>query len=129
MASIRKEISVTGSPEQVWEAMRDFNAVHTRVAPGFVVDLKAEPGARTVTFSNGAVARELLVDCDDEARRLVYAIVGGKLTLYSASVQIQPEGQGSRIVWVTDFLPNEVAGYIRGQMDEAAVVMKKTLDR
>lgn len=129
MASIRKDISVNSSPDQVWDAMRDFNAVHTRVAPGFVVDLKAEPDARVVTFANGTVARELLVDCDDTNRRLVYGIVGGKLTLYSASVQVEAEGSGSRIVWITDFLPDAVASYISGQMEVAATVMKKTLDR
>jgi hypothetical protein len=31
--------------------------------------------ARIVTFANGTVARELLVDCDDARRRLVYAVI------------------------------------------------------
>jgi hypothetical protein len=35
-----------------------------------------EEGARIVTFANGFVARELIVDIDDENRRLAYAVSG-----------------------------------------------------
>jgi hypothetical protein len=56
----------------VWEAVRDVGAVHTRLAPGFVVDTRLEADTRVVTFANGLVARELIVDIDDDARRLVF---------------------------------------------------------
>jgi hypothetical protein len=68
------------------------------------------------------------VDADDQARRLVYAVVGGRLTEHSASVQVLAEGKGARIVWIADFLPNELRPYIAGQMDEAVKAMKKALD-
>ena len=129
MASIRKEISLDAPADRVWDAIRDFGAVHRRVAPGFVVDLKLDGDARIVTFHNGTVAREVLVDIDDELRRLVYAIVEGRLTSHSASVQVFGDAQHrSRIVWIADLLPNELAGYIRSQMDMAAVTMKQTLE-
>ena len=85
--------------------------------------------SRTVTFANGTQAREVLVDSDDKARRLVYAVVGGRLTAHSASVQVVAEGSGAKIIWISDFLPNELAPYIAGQMDEAAKAMKKALAR
>jgi hypothetical protein len=130
MASIRKEIALDAPADQVWDAIRDFGAVHQRVAPGFVVDLKLDGDARVVTFHNGTVAREVPVDIDDELRRLVYAIVEGRLSAHSASVQVFAEDAcRSRIVWIADFLPNELAGYIRSQMDIAAVTMKQTLER
>ena len=43
------------------------------LVPGFVLDARLDGDARIVTFANGTVARELLVDCDDARRRLVYA--------------------------------------------------------
>ena len=58
MASIRKEISTSATPEQVWDALRDVGALHTRLVPGFVTDTRMEPGARIVTFGNGKVVRE-----------------------------------------------------------------------
>jgi hypothetical protein len=38
--------------------------------PGFVTDTRLEDGARVVTFGNGMVARELIVDLDDSAYRM-----------------------------------------------------------
>lgn len=38
MASIRRETVIDCSPEQAWDALRDFGAVHIRLAPGFVTD-------------------------------------------------------------------------------------------
>ena len=70
MASIRKEILIKARSEDVWEAIRDFGALHQRLVPGFVTDCRVEGEARIVTFANGMVARELLVDLDDQARRL-----------------------------------------------------------
>ena len=71
-------------PEDVWDALRDFGALHTRLVPGFVTDTKLDGDARIVTFANGTVAREVLVDCDDKKRRLVYAIKSERLTQHCA---------------------------------------------
>jgi hypothetical protein len=46
MATIRKEITTTAKPDQVWAAIQDIGALHTRLVPGFVVDTKLEPGAK-----------------------------------------------------------------------------------
>ena len=128
MASIRKDIEINASPEHVWAAMRDFGAVHRRVVPGFVTDVRLDGEARIVSFANGSVARELLVALDDERRRLVYAIPEGPFTAHSASVEVLPEKAGrSRVVWITDMLPDKLADYVDGQMDEAAKVMRETL--
>ena len=130
-ASIRKEIVVAASAEAVWDAVRDFAAVQERLVPGFVVDTRMDGDeVRIVTFANGTTARELLVNRDDAARRLVYAVVGGRIVNHSASVQVFADGaRRCRIVWITDVLPNALAGYIASQMDTAAVVMKKTLEQ
>jgi hypothetical protein len=113
----------------IWDAIRDVGAVHTRLAPGFVVDTRLEEGARVVTFSNGLVARELIVDADDQARRLVWAVVGGRPSHHNASLQVFADGERrSRVVWIADLLPNELAGPIGGLIDQGMAVMKKTLE-
>jgi carbon monoxide dehydrogenase subunit G len=130
MASIRQEILIEAPAESVWGAVRDVGAVHARLAPGFVVDTRLEEGARIVTFSNGLVARELIVDVDDAARRLCWAVVGSKrLTHHNASLQVFADGEGrSRVVWIADLLPDAVAGDIRAMIEQGMVVMKKTLE-
>ena len=130
MASIRREIVTSARPDDVWDAIRDIGALHTRLVPGFVVDTRLEPGARVVTFGNGMVVREPIVDIDDRGRRLVWGVIGGPLTHYNGSVQVFPEGQSqSRVVWVADFLPNEAADQIRAMIEQGMAVMKTTLDR
>lgn len=131
MASIRKEIVIDARPEKVWDAIRDVGALHERLVPGFVVDTRLEEGARVVTFGNGVVARELIVDLDDAVRRLVWAVVGSpRLTHHNASVQVFADGEHrSRVVWIADVLPNEIAGYMAGLLDQGLGVMKKTLER
>jgi polyketide cyclase/dehydrase/lipid transport protein len=131
MATIHKEIVIEASARHVWDAVRDVGAVHQRLAPGFVVDTRLEAGARVVTFGNGLVARELIVDVDDEARRLAWAVVGSRrLTHHNASMQVFDDGaERSRVVWIADLLPDEVAGDIRALIEQGMAVMKKTLER
>jgi len=61
MASIHREIWIDTPPDEAWAALRDVGAIHRRLAPGFVTDVRLEGGARVVTFGNGMVARELIV--------------------------------------------------------------------
>jgi hypothetical protein len=124
MASIRKEFHLNASVEEVWDALRDYYAVHERLAPGFLTALEREPGARVLTFFDGSVAREVLVSIDDEHRRLVYTIPSERLQYHGASAQVFAEGKGCRFVWITDLLPDAVATHISGQMDEGVKAMK-----
>ena len=55
MGSICKKILTKAAIEDVWSAIRDIGALHTRLVPGFVTDTRVEPGARIVTFGNGMV--------------------------------------------------------------------------
>jgi carbon monoxide dehydrogenase subunit G len=131
MASIRREIVIEASAARVWDAVRDVGAVHERLAPGFVVDTRLQAGARVVTFANGLVARELIVDVDDEARRLAWAVVDSpRLTHHNASMQVFEDGdRGSRVVWIADLLPHEIGGTIAAMIEEGLGTMKKTLER
>ena len=130
MASIRKEILINAPVEHVWDAARDVGALHTRLVPGFVIDCKLEEDARIVTFGNGAVVRELIVDLDDESRRIAWSAVGGRLTHHNASLQVFADGEHkSRLVWMADLLPNSMAAPIASMIEQGAAVMKQTLER
>jgi hypothetical protein len=136
MATIIEEVTVSTPPDVAWAALRDFGALHERLAPGFVTDCHLEPGdegapTRVVTFFSGAVAREVLVGIDDEARRLAYTIVEGPLpsTHHNACAQLFPaEDGGSRFVWTTDVLPDDLAPVTRGLMQRGIGVIGTTLE-
>ena len=131
MASIRREIQIDARPETAWGALRDVGALHHRLVPGFVTDTRLEEGARVVTFGNGMVARELIVDVDDETRRVAWSVVGSQMmTHHNASAQVFADGgSGCRFVWIADLLPNEVAPAIAAMIDQGMAVIKRTLER
>lgn len=129
MASIRKEILINSSPEDAWEALRDWGAPHERLVPGFVVDTRLDGDDRIVTLFGGAEVRELLVDLDDDVRRLVWSIADGSYTHHNGAAQILDAGDGrSRFVWVADLLPDDHAATTSEHMERGTRVVKETLE-
>src|ERR1700721_4098617 len=113
MATIRSELKTRAAVGDVWSAIRDIGALHTRLVPGFVTDTKVEPGARIVTFVNGMVLREPIVTLDDEARRLVWTAEGGRARHYNAALQVSElGGRLTSVVWIADFLPDGIEGFL-----------------
>jgi carbon monoxide dehydrogenase subunit G len=130
MASIHREVRLAARADEVWDALRDVGNIHKRVCPGFVTDCRMEGSdARIVTFGNGMVVKEIIVDLDDKARRVAWSAVGERLSHHNASMQVFPEGESCRAVWIADLLPNEMAGPIAGMIDLGLAAMKKTLER
>lgn len=126
VASIRKERLIEAPAEQVWDALRDWGGLHERLVPGFVTDTQLDGEARIVTFFNGAVAREILIDCDDEQRRLVWSVVDGPYTHHNGAAQVFAEGDGCRFVWTADLLPDEAAVPTGEMMERGIGVVKQT---
>ena len=129
MASIRREILIDVPADALWSALRDVGSLHTRLVRGFVTDCRLEGNTRTVTFGNGIVAKEVIVDVGDADRRLAWSAAGGRLTHHNASAQVFAEGAGHcRLVWIADLLPDEMAPAIAAMIDAGTAAMKKTLE-
>lgn len=130
MATIRRETVIEASPERVWAALRDVGALHTRLAPGFVTNTTMEDGARLVTFGNGMVVRESIIDVDDETRRVAWSATGGALTHHNASAQAFAAGPTTtRFVWIADLLPSEAAPMIATMIETGLGVIKQHLEK
>ena len=129
MATIHKEIAITRNKEFVWDAIRDVGAIHKRLVPGFVVDCRLEGNSRIVTFANGMVVRELIIDVDDKTCRHSWSARGKPLIHHNASVQVFSDGRDQcRVVWIADLLPNEVAEAIGDMIQQGLNTMKQTLE-
>jgi carbon monoxide dehydrogenase subunit G len=127
MASIRREFCLRASPERVWDALRDFGALHTRLVRGFVTDTRVEAGDRLVTFANGMVARERIIDIDDETRRIAWAATGSpRLAHHNASVQVYGRDGCTQAVWIVDVLPDDAAPGVALMVDHAIAAMQRT---
>jgi uncharacterized protein YndB with AHSA1/START domain len=129
MATIRKERTIEASPDAVWDALRDWGAVHERLVPGFVVDTSLEGDDRIVTFFNDAVARERLISLSEEERRLVWSIVEGPFSHHNGAAQVLANDDGTTLfVWVADLLPDEAAPTTGELMERGIDTVKQTLE-
>jgi Polyketide cyclase / dehydrase and lipid transport len=127
MGSIRKEITLGRTADAVWDAVRDYGAPHKRLAPGVLTDSRIDGDTRIVTFANGLELRERIVVVDDVQRRLVWAVVGGRLEHHNGAMQVFADNGTCRLVWTTDFLPDDHASEIGGLMEMALQAVRRTL--
>jgi len=119
MASVRKEAVLEAEADTVWAALREPLAV-ARLFDG---------DARVVTFANGLVVRERIITVDDASRRIAYAVVEGSPTHHNASMQVFSEAEGrSRFVWISDFLPDELAATIGPLMDQGVAALTRAFE-
>jgi hypothetical protein len=129
MASIRTETLIDTSPDEAWDALRDWGTLHERLAPGFVTGTRLEGADRIVTFFNGATARERLVAVDQDARRLVWSIVDGPYAHHNGAAQVLSADGRVRFVWVADLLPDELAEPTAEMMELGLKAIRETLER
>jgi Polyketide cyclase / dehydrase and lipid transport len=128
---VRTEIRIAAAAADVWRVIGDFEAGPERMAPGFVVECRAESGVRVVTFADGVVVHEQFVARDDDELRLVYAVTGGSVRPDhdTASMQVVPTDDGAcRLVWTHDVRPDELGPAFQARMEQGAEVIKRTLD-
>jgi len=128
MASVRHECHINNRIDAVWDALRDVGALHTRLAPGFVVDTKLNGNVRSITFGNGVQLDETIVTIDEAAKRIVYSAASAQLTHHMASAQLIEEPSGCRFVWQADFLPDAAAATITSMMQDGMAAMKRALE-
>ncbi|MBU8977525.1 MULTISPECIES: SRPBCC family protein [unclassified Lysobacter] len=128
MASIQRDIDVEVPLPTAWDALRDVGRIHERLVPGFVADCRMEGRVRVVTFGDGTVVREPILDIDEARHRVAWAAVGS-FEHYNASVQaFERDGGGTRLRWIADLLPDEAAPKVAGMIEEGLRTMKRTLE-
>jgi Polyketide cyclase / dehydrase and lipid transport len=129
MASIRLQTVIDADPDAVWDALRDWDALHERLAAGFVTDCRRDGTARIVTFASGAVLREEILGCDEEHRRLAWSIVDGPYTHHNGAAEVLREDDGSaRFVWTADLRPDALAEGTAQAMEQGLAAVKRTLE-
>jgi carbon monoxide dehydrogenase subunit G len=130
MATICKSVHIHAAPQDVWDALRDVGALHTRLARGFVVDTRLDGDTRIVTFGNGMVVSEDIVTVDDATHRVVWAITGQQFQHYNGAAQVHTNGgDGTDFVWTVDLLPDEMAAGVEEMMEAGMAAIKTTLEQ
>jgi len=129
MAHIHRKTLIDVPIEKVWAALADVGALHTRLVPGFVIDCVYDGEVRTLTFGNGLVARERIIDVDPGRKRVAWSAEGGNLAHHSTSAQLFDAGGGTcRVVWLADLLPHKAAPTIATMIEQGLAAMKRHLE-
>ena len=129
MASITEQVSIAVDVQRAWQALRDVGRAHVLFAP-VRVEGSIAGDVRTVTFANGMVAQERILDIDDERRRVAYAALNVPgMDYHHASMQLVDEGPGRcRFIWITDVYPAGVADSVRPLVTQGAQALKRNLE-
>ena len=133
MPAIHHQIHIERPPEFVWDAVRDVGALHSRLVPGFVTATEMLDGVptptRRVTFGNGVVADEVIVDNDDERRRLAWSIKSIPSVEHHNGVMTVLDAEGGTLVtWTADVLPAELVERFSPMMAKGLSTMKAHLE-
>ena len=129
MASIHHELLVEVACETAWAMLRKVGEPHTLFAP-VLLDSQLDGDTRTVRFANGMVVHERILDVDDSKRRVAYTVLDGPgMTYHHASMQVVEAGRDRcRFVWITDFLPPDIAGNIEPLITQGSTALKTNLE-
>ena len=129
MASIHHEVVVRMDTDEAWAALREVGQADRLFAP-VLTGGQLDGDLRTVTFANGMVARERILDVDDRRKRVAYAVLNGPgLEFHHASMELVEDGPGRcRFRWITDFLPKEAAAALQPLIEQGAQALKKNLE-
>ncbi|CAB3800979.1 hypothetical protein LMG28688_05287 [Paraburkholderia caffeinitolerans] len=129
MVSLYREVPLETDAASAWETLRDSRNL-ARVFAGVLTDVRVEGDLRTVTFANGSVIEERIVAVDDAHMRVAYAVRGPNFEQHAASMQIVDESGGRcRLVWISDFLPDDRRAMVEPLMDAGCAAAARNLGR
>lgn len=128
MSAIWWEERIAVPAQAAWALLRRVDLAHELFAP-VLVDGRMDGEIRTVTFANGLVVRERIVDIDEVRRRIAYTVLDDLFEHHAASMQIVPVDAGScRFVWITDFLPADKAAMVRPLVEQGSKALVRNIE-
>ncbi len=128
MALVVRETRLEAAAEKAWAMLRDVGAA-ARAFPGVLVASRLEGDSRIVTFQNGSVVRERILEVDDARRLVAYSVVEARFSQHHASMQIITEGPDrSRFVWISEFLPHDFEPLVRVLVDQGTAAFRRAVE-
>ncbi len=107
MAAGAVDVTIAAAPDEVWKKVGDFAGARD-FFPG-IETFRMEGDDRVIGMF-GMEIRERLLSRDEERRVLTYSVVGGvPIDSHTATISVEPEGAGSKVIWAYDVTPDEMA--------------------
>lgn len=129
MATIYREVDLDADAEEAWRQLADVGAVNKLI--DYLGPVTVDGDRRSCSLGDQGELNELIVTVDQDRRRLAYSIRESPLnfTHHSASWQVTPAGDKSRLVWITDVKPDSVAPALEELIDQTADSIQRNLSR
>jgi carbon monoxide dehydrogenase subunit G len=127
MGTVRRELRIDRSPDEVWAVVGDPTTIHEWF-PG--IDASTVEGdVRTITLGSGLPLPERIVTVDPLLRRFQYRIEGGIFRNHQGTIDVLDLGDGtSLVVYSTDAEPDVMALVIGGATGAALHELKRQLE-
>ena len=107
MAAGAVDVTIAAAPDEVWKKVGDFAGVGD-FFPG-IESFRLEGDERIIGMF-GMEIREKLVARNEESHVITYSVVGGvPIDSHTASISVEPDGTGSKVIWAYDVTPDEMA--------------------
>ncbi len=107
MAEGAVDVRVNADADAVWAKVGDFGGVGD-FFPG-IESFRLEGDERVIGMF-GMEIRERLVSRDDATRTLSYSVIDGvPLESHTATITVEADGDGSKVTWAYDVVPDEMA--------------------
>jgi mxaD protein len=107
MAAGAVDVSVAAPPDEVWKKVGDFGGI-ADFFPG--IDSFRLEGDDRVIGMFGMEIRERLLARDETDHVLTYSVVEGvPVDSHTATISVQADGDGSKVIWAYDVTPDEMA--------------------
>jgi carbon monoxide dehydrogenase subunit G len=120
------EIEIAAPPEDVWAVAGDFGGIGWM--PG-LESVTVDGDKRTVAMGGMEIV-EQLVNRDEDARTLTYAIVEGPVPVdsHEATIAVVPAGDGSRVSYSVTTEPDDAAAFMKDVYAGALKAMKAKIE-
>ncbi len=107
MAAGAVDVTIAATPDEVWAKVGDFAGVGD-FFPG-IESFRVEGEDRIIGMF-GMEIRERLLARDEANRCITYSVVDGvPIESHTATISVEPEGAGSKVIWAYDVSPDEMA--------------------
>lgn len=128
MAEGKTEVTIDRTPDEVWAVVGRFEGLDEWM-PG--IDSCEMDGDVRKLSSQGMELHEKLMARDEDARTLSYSLVEGPIPIehHLATISVQPEGEGARLVWSFEVEPDEMAAVFGPIYDGSVRAVKEQLEQ
>ncbi len=125
---VDQSITIAAKPDVVWKVAGDFAGIgswHPAVAKSEASGGNAEGGKRKLTLKKGGVLAESLDEWDAQKLTYSYRLDEADLTAlpvssYSATLTVTPDGEGSKVEWISRFYRGDTGNEPPENLSDAA---------